>query len=161
MLCALFDWNWQSDSGVMFKFLLCALPFLLISPLGKRRCTSLLYTWISFTHGYLVQNVLEIGPEVLQTKTLKIRQCIFPISLSYLLGQINGPSFAQTSIYFTQRCILSSLIKISPVVFENFIWTYKQLQMSIRKAHLSFKLRWANKNKMRKKKPNITIKSFV
>ena len=65
-----------------------------------------------------------------------------------------GPFIWSTWIPFTQRCFVSSLVEIGPVVLKKKMKMWKvnnndddnDGQMLIRKAHLSLWLRWANKN---------------
>ena len=53
-----------------------------------------------------VPSLVEIDPMVLERKILKICQCIFIILLLSHLGKECGPSFEQTWIPFTKRCLV-------------------------------------------------------
>ena len=94
-------------------------------------------------------SLVEIDPVVLKKKIFKVGQCIFAISLLFPLGKGPGPSFDQTWIPFTQGCFVPSLVEISPVVLEKKMKMWKvyanddDRQISIRKVHLSLRLRWA------------------
>ena len=79
------------------------------------------------------------------------------------LGKGWGPSFEQTWIPSTQGCFVSSLVEIGTVVLEKKMKMWKVYRQTdgrtdgqtdrqtddgrkvIRKAHLSFQLRWAKK----------------
>ena len=78
------QWVWRSslsigpvvlEKKIFFKFRQCVYPFSLISPLGKGRGTSFEQTCILFT-----QELVEIGPVVLEKEIFQFRQCIFTIS---------------------------------------------------------------------------------
>ena len=78
-----------------------------------------------------------------------------------ILGELIGSSFEQTWIPFTQGCFVPSLVEIGPVVLEKKMKMWKVYRQTdrqtdgrtdgqtdagrqvIRKAHLSFQLRWA------------------
>ena len=68
---------------------------------------------------------------------------------------MNGSSFEQTWIPFTQGCFVPNLVEIGPVVLEKKIFKFRQSIFAtlIRKAHLSLCLRWtkqkSNKNSCR------------
>ena len=79
-------------------------------------------------------------------------QCIFTISQLSTLWKRCGPSLEQIWISFTRGYFVPSLVAIGPVVLEKKmkIWkVYRQTdrwwQQVIRKAYLSFQLRWAKK----------------
>ena len=105
-------------------------------------------------------SLVEIGPVVLEEKIFKYFQYNFTCSLLFPLGKGRGPSFQQTWIPFTQGCFVPSLVDIGPVVLEKKLKigkVYRQTdgqtdgqtddgRQVIRKTHLSFQLRWANKN---------------
>ena len=81
------------------------------------------FIWTNFTQGCFVPSLVEIGLVVLEKKILKMRQCIFAISLLSPLGKEQRPSFEQTWIPYIQGCIESSLVEIGPVVLQkkNFL----------------------------------------
>ena len=100
----------------------------------------------------------------------KYFQYNFTISLLFPLGKGRGPSFEQTSFPSTQGCFVPSLVEIGPVVLDKKSkigkvyrqtdgWTDDE-QQAIRKAHLSFQLRWA-KNHLNKNSIHINIQSCV
>ena len=107
--------------------------------------------------------LVKIGPVVLEKKIFNSCQFIFINSRLSPLWEGRGPSFEQTWIPFTQGYFVPSLVEIGPVVLEKKMkmWkVYKQTdrrtdrrtdgqrddgQQVIRKAHLSFQLRWAKK----------------
>ena len=72
-----------------------------------------------------------------------------------------GSSFEETWIPFTQGCLVPSLVEIGPLVLEKKMkmWeVYRQTDgqtddgwQVIRKAHLSFQLRWAKNEKFKDK----------
>ena len=115
------------------------------------------FIWI-LTQGCFVPSLVEIGSVVLEKKIFKFCQCIFAISLLSPLGKGQGPSFEQIWIPLTQGCFVPRLVEIDPVVQEKMN-NVKSLQTDgqtegqtddgrqvIRKAHLSFQLRWAKIN---------------
>ena len=124
-----------------------------LSPLGKGRGPSFQQPWIPFTQGCFAPSLVEIGSVVLEKKIFEFRQCIFTISLLSPLGEGWCPSFEQTWIPFTQGYFVPSLVEIGPVVLENKMkmwkvnrWTDRQTDDGvpvIKKAQLSFQLRWA------------------
>ena len=149
--------NWLSGSGEK-NFLISSMYFryfIIISP-WERAGPSFDQIWIPITQGCFVPSLVEIGPVVLKKKIFKVCQCIFAISLLSHLGKGWGPSFEQTWILITQGCFVPSLVEIGPVVLEKKrkMWkVYRQTdngQQAIRKAHLSFQLRWAKKSNKRK-----------
>ena len=81
---------------------------------------------------------------------------VFSLFCNYLpLKKGWGSSFEQTWIPFTQGCFVPSLVEIGPVVLEKRIkmWqVYRQTngwtdgRQAIRKAHLSLRLKSANKS---------------
>ena len=57
----------------IFKFRRCILPISLLSSLWKRRCPSFEQSWIPFTKGWYVSNLMfEMGPVFLEKKTKKL-----------------------------------------------------------------------------------------
>ena len=92
-------------------------------------------------------SLVEICPVVLKKKIFKFFQCIFAISLLFLLGKGRGPSFENLNFHHP------SLVKIGQVVLEKkskIGKVYRRTdgqtddgRQAIRKAHLSFKLRLA------------------
>ena len=81
-------------------------------------CVLFVNTWIPFTEGYIVPSLIEIGPVILEKKIFKLCQCIFSISLLPPLGKGCSPSLVKTLIIFTQKCFMSSLIKIDSVILK-------------------------------------------
>ena len=77
--------------------------------LWKLNCSSFKQTWIPFTKGCFLPNLVEIGPAVLEKKIFKFRQCILTISWSSPLGKGLGLSFEQTWFLITQWGIVPSL----------------------------------------------------
>ena len=69
------------------------------------------------------------------------------------LWEIIASSFEETWILFTQWCFVPSLVEIGSVVLEKKMKMWKVYRQTdagwqvIRKAHLSFQLRWAKKLK--------------
>ena len=107
------QWFWRR-----FKNFIKVFSLLLLSPLGKGKGHSFEQTWIHFTQGCFVPiKLVEIGPVVLEKKILKFCQCIFAISKLSPLGKRWGPSFEQTWLPFTKRCIVPNLVDIGPVDF--------------------------------------------
>ena len=106
--------------------------------------------------GCFVPCFVEIGPLVLEKEIFKYFQYNFTISLLSPLGEERGPSFKQTWIPSIHGCFVPCLVEIGPVVLEKKLkmWkVYRQTdrqtddrQQAIRKAHVSFQLRWAKKN---------------
>ena len=80
-------------------------------------------TWIPFTQGCIVQNLVEIGTVVFEKKIFKCHQCIFAISQSSPLGKWRGTSFEQLEI--TQGWFVASLVEISFLVLENNMKLWK------------------------------------
>ena len=87
---------------------------------------------------------------------IKFCQCNFTISPLSPLGEERGPAFEQTWIPSTQGCFVPSLVEIGQVILEKKLKMWKvyrrtdrqttdDRQQVIRKAHLSFQLRWAKK----------------
>ena len=110
----------------------------------------------------LCAKLVEIGP-VVWIKTFKSHQStVFLLFLLSSLEKGRGPSFEQTWIPFTQGYFVPSLVEIDPVVLEKKMKMWKVYRQTdgqtdgqthdgrqvIRKAHLSFQLRWAKKMKM-------------
>ena len=94
-------------------------------------------TWIPFTQGCFVPRLVEIGPVVLEKKILHI----FTISKLSPLGKGQGLSFEKIWIPFTQG-------SWEEVENRKSLQTERQTDAgwkAIRKAHLSFQLRWAKK----------------
>lgn len=60
----------------------------------------------------------EIGTMLLKEKSLKIRLCIFTISLLSPLKQTRGPSIAQTCIPYNQKYFMPSLVEVGLVLLE-------------------------------------------
>ena len=97
-------------------------------------------------------SLVQIGPVVLEKKVFKICQCIY-VSRNFVIispWKGRGPSFEQTWIPFTQGCFVPSLVEIGPAVLEKKFKMWKvyrrtDRQQVIRKAHMSFQLRWAKK----------------
>ena len=83
-------------------------------------------------------------------KIFKSCQFIFINSQLSPLWEGRGPSFEQTWIPFTQGYFVSSLAEIGPVVLEKKMKMWKVYRQTdgrvIRKAHLSFQLRWDKKD---------------
>ena len=78
-------------------------------------------TWIFFTQGFLVPNLVENGAVVLEN-IFKSSQCIFNISQLSPLWEGCGPSFDQTWIPFTQECFEPILVDFGPVVLKKKIF---------------------------------------
>ena len=142
--CATIDWNWLRGSREE-HFLISSMYFhyyIIISP-WKR----------AFIQGYFVQSLVKIGQVVLEKKIFKSCQFIFIIFKLSPLWEGRGPSFDQTWIPFTQGYFVPSLVEIGPVVLEKKIKMWKIYRQTdgqtddgrqvVRKAHLSFQLRWA------------------
>ena len=107
MLCAKFGWNWPTDSGEDFlKLRQCLFALSSVSPLGERPGPSFEQTWILNTQECFMPCWVGISPVVLEKKIFEICLCIFAIALLSPIGKLWGPSFEQTSIYFTQGCFL-------------------------------------------------------
>ena len=67
----------------------------------------------------MVPNLVDIGPVVLEKKILKFRQSFFfNIAKSSPLEMGRGPTSEQTLIFLTQRCFVTNLVEIGPVVLE-------------------------------------------
>ena len=80
-------------------------------------------------------SLVEIGQVVLEKKIFKMCQCIFTISLLSTLGKRRGPSSEQTSIPFTQECIVPHLVEIGPVAPEKI---FKLRQCILTSSLLSY-----------------------
>ena len=142
----------------ILKYPQCIFVISLLSFLGNRRGFSLEQSWIPLTQGCFVPSLVEINPLVIVKKILKYRQCIFVISLLSFLGYGRGLSLEQTWIPLTQGCSVQSLVENTSVVLKkriNMLKNYNQTdgridgqsdgRQAIRKAHLSFNLKWARK----------------
>ena len=164
MLCAKLWCNWPSSSGEDF-FLLSSMYFcyFVIIYLLKRAGPFILKTWFPITQERC-QVWLKLV--VLEKKIFKSCQFIFINSQLSPLWEGRGPSFEQTWIPFTQGYFVPSLVEIGPVVLEKKMKMWKVYRQTdgqtdrqtdrqtdgrtdgrqvIRKAHLSFQLRWAKK----------------
>ena len=79
-------------------------------------------SWIPFTEGCIVSNLVKIGPEVLDKNIFKCCQCNLAFLLLSPLKKMCGPSYEQNWIPFTQGCFVPSLVKIGPVILEKKIF---------------------------------------
>ena len=156
MLCAKFGWNWLSGSGEEDFFIswMYFYHFVIISPL-KGRGPLFKKNLIPFTQWCFVLSLVEIGPGVLEKKIFKFVN-LFLLFPNYLpfgkamalhLKKLESPLPRDTN-----------LVKIGPVVLEKKMKMWKVYRQTdgrtdgqtddgrqvIRKAHLSFQLRWAN-----------------
>ena len=139
----------------IYEFRQCIFAFSLLSPLGEGWGPSFEQTWIPFTQEYFVPSLVKIGPVVLEKTIFKSCQFIFnnsQLSPLWDLGTLG------TWIPFTQGHFVPSLVEIGPVVLEKKMKMWKVYRQTdgrtdgrtdrrqvIRKAHLSFQLRWAKK----------------
>ena len=100
--------------------------------------------WAPFTQGCFCQVWLKLTQWFL-------RRFFNAISKLSPFGKGHDPLFGQTWIPFSQGCFVPSFVEIGQVVLEKMkMWNYRQTdgkkndrQQAIRKAHLSFQLRWA------------------
>ena len=110
--------------------------------------------WIPFTRGYFVPSLVEIRPVVLEMKIVRSCQFIFIISQLSPLWKKRGPLFVKNfdSLFPEILCAMFGWNWPSGTGEEDEKWkVYRQtdgqidhgLQV-IRKAHLSFQLRWAS-----------------
>ena len=151
ILCAKFGWNWPDGSGEE-DFLISSMYFcyfVIISP-WKRRGFSFEQSWIPFTQACFVRSLVEIRWVVLEKKILKLRQCIFAISWLYPLRNEQIPSFEHNLIPFTTDALYQVWVKLTERFWRRSSKCEKltdgqtdDRQRMIRKAHLSFQLRWA------------------
>ena len=86
--------------------------------------------WISFTQGFFMPSLVEIGPVVFEKKNFKFRQFISAISLSSPLGKGCAPLFQQTRIPYFSR-ILPSLVEIVLVVLEKKMKMWRILAFKV------------------------------
>ena len=135
---------------MIFKFYQCIFIISLLSPFEKGQDPSFEQPWNYLPQVSFVPSLVEIGPVYLEKNNFKFRHCIFVITLYLPLGNWQGPSFEQTWISFTKGCSVQSVVEIGPVVLEKKLNMWKvyrrhtdDRQQAIRKAHLSFHLRWA------------------
>ena len=102
-------------------------------------------TWIHFIHQYFVPDLVVISPVVLKGSFGISSMYFFKILLSPIRKRC-GPSFEQSWIPFIQKYFVQCLVEISPLVLKNKeMWKVNRRsdrQLAIRKAHLSFQLRW-------------------
>ena len=79
-------------------------------------------TWIPFTQGCFVPNLVEIGPAVMEKKFFNfvIVLSLFRNHLTFEIGW--SPSFEQTWIHITQGGIVPSLVEIGLVALEKKIF---------------------------------------
>ena len=108
----------------------------IISP-WKRMETFICTNLISFTQGYIVLSLFEIGALVLEKKD-------FQISLLSLLGKGWGLLFGQTWIPFTQGCFVPGLVETGPVVLEKKMYFHYFIIISLWKRVRPFV--WTNFN---------------
>ena len=140
--------------------------FITISP-WKRAWPFIWTNMISITQRCFVSSLVEIDPVVLKKQIFKVCQCIFVISLLSPLGKGCCLSFAEIWIPITQGCFVASFVEIGPVVLKKKMkmWkVYRQTdrqmddrQQVIRKAHLSYQLRWAKKEEKRSSNPALYL----
>ena len=78
-------------------------------------------TWIPFTQGCFVPNLVEIGQAVLEKKIFEFRQCIFAIWLLSYPGKERAHHLNKF-----EWCILLSLVEIDTVVQEKKIFKFCQ-----------------------------------
>ena len=121
IICATFDWNLSSGSWEKaFWICQCIFGISLLSTIGK-----------------------ELGPSFetklnsLYSRMLFAKFCwnlpsgsgkegFYIWSMNFRLGQIRGPSFKQTWIFFTQGYFVPSLVEIIRVVLEKKIFNFCQ-----------------------------------
>ena len=132
-----------------------------LSPLWEGRGSSFKQILIPFTQEYILPNLVEIGPVVLEKKIWTSCQFIFIISQLSPLWERCGPLFEQTWILFTQGYLV-------PFLAQWFWWRRWKCEQFTdgrtdtrtdrqttdagdQRAHLSFQLRWATKQKTKKR----------
>ena len=104
------------------------------------------FIWKIFTQGCFLTSLVKNGSVVLEKKIFNSSQCTFTISQLSPLWEGCGPSFEQTWIPFTQGYFVPKLAqwfwrrRRKCVKFTDRRTDRRQV---IRKAHLSFQLRWA------------------
>ena len=121
--------------------------FVIISPWNKERpLTSLEETWISFTKGWFMPSLVEIGLMVPE-KIFKICQRIFTISWLSPLRKERGPSFEETWISVTQECFVPSLVEIGPVVLKKKMKMLKNLRQQRQRRRRTMDKFWSGELK--------------
>ena len=150
VLLKLAHWFW----GRFFYFVNILLPFCYYLPLEKNvglylnkpestpSKDALCLVWLKFAHWFSRGRCCDYN--------------VFKLFHYYLhIEKGSGPSLEKTWNYFTQGCFVTSLAELDPVVLEKMkMWkVYRQtggqtteLRQAIRKAKLSFQLRWAKKH---------------
>ena len=141
MLCCKF-----ASEKMIFKVVQYILT--IISP--WKRARPLIWTNItSHQQRMLCDKLVEFGSVVLK-KIIKVRRCIFAISVLSPLGKGRGGgrSFEQTWIRITQGCIVSCLVEIGYVVLKKK--NFKVCELSLFPYYLPLEkggaLIWTNLN---------------
>ena len=207
MLYARFGWNWPCRTEVEnFEIFSIYFYYFALSPLEEGCGSLFVKIWIPSTQGYLVPNLVEIGPVVLKREFLNIFNIIlifrfylpFEKDGAFHLNKLQFPSpkdaLCQVWLKLAQcfwrgrffnifniilhfryhfplekgkalhlnkleslhpRMLCANLVETCPVVLEKkskIGKVYRQTdgqkddgRRAIRKAHLSFQLRWAKK----------------
>ena len=134
----------------------CIFTIFKLSPLWEGCGPSFEQNWFPFTQECFVPSFVEVGSGVLEKKILQSFQRIFTISQLSPLWEGLDPSFEQTWIPFTQGYFVPGLVEIGQMVREKKMKMWKVCRQTdeqtdrrqvIRKAHLSFQLRWAQNYK--------------
>ena len=142
------QWFW---SRRFLKSFQCIFTISQLSPLWERCGPSFEQTWIAFTQGCSVPDLIENSQVVMQKKIfLKVCQSIFIISQLSPVWEGRGPLFKILNSLNPLWYFVPSLVEIDPVVLEKKTKMWKVYgrtdrqtadgRQVIRKAHLSFQL---------------------
>ena len=70
-------------------------------------------TWIPIAQECFVQSFVDIGPVILEKKTLKFRQCIYTISLLSPLRKERGSSLSDLELSSHKDALCQVLLKLA------------------------------------------------
>ena len=82
-------------------------------PFDKKVVLHLKTNWIPFTRECFVPSLVEIGLVVLENKILKLRLCIFAISLLSPLWKGRGPSFEEIESPLSKDALYQVWLKLT------------------------------------------------
>ena len=110
--------------------------------LWKRAKPLLVQNWIPFTHGCIVPSLVEIGPVVLEKKIFNIFKII--LLFRHYLPLEKGVALHLYKLNpSTQKCFVSSLVKIGAVVWRKRFKCEKFTDRLTTDDRRSEKLTWA------------------